>query len=307
MCYSAQIRADYKQFFRLFGGVLSLRVFAELYYERQGDPKVKIPKAMDAAFEAPQDDEEREIKGLIDTFNTDQALKLEQDIFAQRKRLADAERKLLVKTTKKATNDARIATAKVEWGLGKLADLQRTQPASRDARIFPGVYAPVMIWENGQRVVKPMRYHCRPAGKPENFDVHYPGTYNARRDNLEGFWRHQFGVTHGVLVINAFYEHVERDGKDTILEFTPRPAQDMWLACLWSRWTAPGRPDLLSFAVIMDEPPDEIRAAGHDRCPIPLKPENIDAWLRPDLGKPNAQYAILDDRARPYYEHRLAA
>jgi putative SOS response-associated peptidase YedK len=137
--------------------------------------------------------------------------------------------------------------------------------------------------------------------------VLYPGTYNARRDNLEGFWRYQFGMTHGVLVINSFYEHVDLDGNDTILEFMPKPTQDMGLACLWSRWTAPGQPDLLSFAVIMDEPPDEIRAAGHDRCPIPLKPENVDAWLRPDLGDPDAQYAILDDRARPYYEHRLAA
>jgi putative SOS response-associated peptidase YedK len=307
MCYSAQIRADYKQFFRLFGGVLTLRAFAELYYERQGNPKIKIPKMMDAAFETPENDEEREIKGLIDTFNAEQALALEQDIFAQRKRLADAQRKLLTKTTKKATEDVRIATAKVEWGLGKLADLRRTQPEPRDARIFPGVYAPVMIWENGQRAVKPMRYHCRPAGKPEKFDVLYPGTYNARRDNLEGFWRGQFSVTHGVLVVNAFYEHVDRDGKDTILEFRPTPAQDMWLACLWSRWTAPGQPDLLSFALIMDEPPDEVRAAGQDRCPIPLKPENIDAWLRPDMGSPDAQYALLDDRERPYYEHRLAA
>jgi len=57
----------------------------------------------------------------------------------------------------------------------------------------------------------------------------------------------------------------------------------------------------------MDEPPPEIAAAGHDRCPIPLKLENIDAWLRPDKGNLDAQYAILDDRARPYYEHRLAA
>jgi len=114
-------------------------------------------------------------------------------------------------------------------------------------------------------------------------------------------------VTHGVLVINAFYEHVDRDGKDTILEFMPRPAQDMWLACLWSKWTAPGQPELLSFAVIMDEPPEEILAAGHTRCPIPLKPENIDAWLQPDMGNPDAQYALLDDRERPYYEHRLAA
>jgi len=306
MCYSAQIRADYKQFFRMFGGVLTLDAFAALYYERQSNPKIKIPKAMDAAFMSPENEDERGIKHLIDAFNTQQATKLEQDLFAQRKRLADGQRKLLVKTTKKASEDVRIATTKVEWGLGKLADLRRAEPEPRDARIFPGVYAPVMIWEDGHRVIKPMRYQCRSAGKPEKFDFLYPGTYNARRDNLEGFWRGQFGVSHGVMVINAFYEHVDLEGKDTVLEFRPRPEQDMWLACLWSKWTAPGQPDLLSFAVIMDEPPPEIAAAGHDRCPIPLKLENIDAWLRPDKGNLDAQYAILDDRARPYYEHRLA-
>lgn len=44
MCYSAQIRADYKQFFRMFGGVLTLDAFAALYYERQSNPKTKIPR-----------------------------------------------------------------------------------------------------------------------------------------------------------------------------------------------------------------------------------------------------------------------
>ena len=48
-------------------------------------------------------------------------------------------------------------------------------------------------------------------------------------------------------------------------------------------------------------------AAGHDRCIIPIRPENIDAWLSPDPGNLAAQYAILDDRERPYYEHRMAA
>jgi hypothetical protein len=33
--------------------------------------------------------------------------------------------------------------------------------------------------EDGQRVVKPMRYQCRIAGKPATYDVKYPGTYNA--------------------------------------------------------------------------------------------------------------------------------
>ncbi|MDB6163964.1 MAG: hypothetical protein JWL98_1396, partial [Xanthomonadaceae bacterium] len=38
-----------------------------------------------------------------------------------------------------------------------------------------------------------------------------------------------------------------------------------------------------------------------------IKPENVDAWLNPDRDNLKALYAILDDRQRPYYEHRLAA
>jgi putative SOS response-associated peptidase YedK len=95
--------------------------------------------------------------------------------------------------------------------------------------------------------------------------------------------------------------------ENVVLEFRPQPAQDMLIACLWSHWQSPGEPDLLSFAAITDEPPPEVAAAGHDRCIIPIKPENIDAWLNPDQRNLAAQYSILDDRERPYYEHRMAA
>ena len=90
-----------------------------------------------------------------------------------------------------------------------------------------------------------------------------------------------------------------------VLECKPRPTQDMLLACLWSDWKGQGgEPDLLSFTLITDEPSEEVAAAGHDRCVIPVKPELVDAWLNPDPKNLAAQYDILDDRARPYYEHR---
>jgi putative SOS response-associated peptidase YedK len=320
MCYSAQIQADYRKFVRTFGALMDIDEFARLFFERaEGGSKAKIPKAMEDAFAAPQTDAEREIKVLIDEFNRAQTSKLEQDLFKQRKRLADAERTLLTKVTKAAAESQRIATDKIAWTRGKLDDIQRTESKPRDSRIFPGHYAPVMVMENGQRVVKPMRYQCRIAGKPASYDVKYPGTYNARRDNLEGFWKPCFGYTHGVMLVDVFYENVskakmegtlsethERD-ENVVLEFRPSNGQLMLVACLWSRWSAPGEPDLLSFAAITDEPPEEVAAAGHDRCIIPIKPENIDAWLNPDASDLAAQYAILDDRDRPYYEHRLAA
>jgi putative SOS response-associated peptidase YedK len=66
-------------------------------------------------------------------------------------------------------------------------------------------------------------------------------------------------------------------------------------------------PDLLSFAATTDEPPPEIAAAGHDRVIVQIKPENVDAWLNPAGSTHEALHAILEDRERPYYEHRMAA
>ncbi|MGF6301004.1 hypothetical protein OKW42_004334 [Paraburkholderia sp. WC7.3d] len=148
---------------------------------------------MEDAFAEPQTDAEGAIKTLIDKFNAEQTSKLEQDLFAQRKRLAEAERSLQTKLTKAATESKRIATDKIEWTLGRLDDIRRTEPKSRDSRTFPGHYAPVTIIENGQHVIRPMRYQCRIAGKPASHDVKYQGGYNARRDNLEGFWKPLFG------------------------------------------------------------------------------------------------------------------
>ena len=319
MCYSAQIWADYRRYLRDFGAEMSIKEFYDVFWRRKSDSKVKIPKAMEAAFAEPTSDLERRIKELINEFSAEQEVKLQQELFKQKKRLADAERILQLKATKKAEEDKRISTSKIDWALGKLSDLHRTELVDEDSRIFPQHYAPVMVIEDGRRVVKPMRYQCRPAGKPAFHDVKFPGTYNARRDNLEGFWKGLFGYSHGIVVTNAFYENVNRhraEGRELrpdeevenlVLEFKPRPTQDMLVACLWSRWTGPGERDLLSFAAITDEPPPEVAAAGHDRCIIPIRPENIDAWLNPDPKNLAAQYAILDDRERPYYEHRLAA
>ena len=319
MCYSAQIKADYARFVRTYGARMDLDEFIRLYWEREQGAAMLIPKAVDAMFLAPRTPQEQRIKEMIERFNRSQAAKLEEELFAQRTRLTDAERALQTKATKAAAERKRIAGNKIEALRRRLDDLRRTEPLERDARIFPGHYAPVMVMENGERVVKPMRYQCRPAGKPAFFDKKFPGTYNARKDSLEGFWRSLFGYSHGLLIATAFFENVsraklegreitagEKDGS-VVLRFEPRPAGEMLVACLWSRWTGEQESDLLSFAALTDTPPPEIAAAGHDRCIIPIKAENADDWLSPQAGDLAAQYAILDDRERPYYEHRLAA
>ena len=94
MCYSAQIIASYKKYVRIWGADISIKEFVRLYWLRSQGAKIKIPKAMDAAFAEPQTDEERQIKAMIDAFDAQQTTNLEQELFKQRKRLADAERTL---------------------------------------------------------------------------------------------------------------------------------------------------------------------------------------------------------------------
>lgn len=310
MCYSSQIIAEWKVYVRHYGiDSLSLKEYYDLFWRRwMGGEKIKTPKAMDDGFAHPETEAECEIwHAAISKWRAAETMRAEQELFKQRRRLADGERAQAEKPTKKAAEEVRIAGNKVEQLKGWLDAAKRTVPVPDDSRIYPQHYAHVIVSEGGKRVLKPMRYGCRPAGKPAFYDTKFPGTYNARRDNLEGFWKGQFCVSHGIMLADAFYENVQRDGANVVLEFRPNTREPMLVACLWSRWTKEGGPDLLSFAAITDEPPPEVAAAGHDRCIIAIKPEHVDAWLNPDPANLEASHAILDDRQRPYYEHRLAA
>jgi putative SOS response-associated peptidase YedK len=310
MCYSAQIKANYHKLVRQFGAIVSMEEFAALYADDPGKRRPKTPKAMDGAFASGKSPAELAIWSSIQEWNTQDAAAFENELFTQKTRLVTAERALKTKVTKKALNDVRVATNKIARAQGKLADLRRTDHVARDSRIFPGVYGTVVVSEGGKRVVKPMRYQCRLAGKPASYDQRYPGTYNARRDSLEGFWRPAFGHTHALMVVDTFYENVEGpDGGNQVVQFTPRTGDPMLVACLWSHWVDPSgkEPDLLSFAAITDDPEPEVAAAGHDRTIINIKPEHVDAWLNPNPADLGALYAIFDDKRHPFYEHRLAA
>jgi len=307
MCYSAQVHAEFKQFKRQFGALMDLKTYVRTFWWDRGlNPMAKAPRSL---IRELMEIGPPELQENLRAADSAAIAALEHELFAQRSRVVAAERKLEVKVTKKAQDDVRIGTNKVEAAKSRIAGLKRTEWKPMDSRVFPGTYCPVMVVEDGQRVVKPMRYQCRPAGLPAKLDIEKPGTYNARRDNLEGFWKRQFGYNHGVMVADRFYEHVEVDGRNAILEFVPRTGEPMLVACLWSHWVDPKGidPDLLSFAAITDEPEPEVAAAGHDRTIINIKPEHLDAWLLPDPGNLAALYSIFDDKRHPYYEHREAA
>jgi putative SOS response-associated peptidase YedK len=325
MCYSAQILADFRKYER-FGGKLNIKEFTKLagWTRKKGNWVKVVPKAMRRAMtDAASGVLDMETVEIASEAETEAIALIASEIGVQEARLIEANAKLASpKPTKKAENDRRVATNKIELGKKKLEDMASPAPADGVDRIWPGHFAPVMIRdpETGGRMVVPMRYRCRLPGWTEADELEKPGTYNARRDKLSTVWRKVFGFNHGVMVLDRFYESVylhtmqqrslvpgEREQNLEIM-FWPQNGQELLVACLWTYVEPTGDdPGFYTFAAITDDPPPEIALAGHDRCIIPIKAQHIDAWLNPEPGNLAAAYAILDDRERPYYEYRVAA
>jgi putative SOS response-associated peptidase YedK len=319
MCYSAQVIQVVRKLHRELGIRLDYEEAFRLFMRRVDDRSITISRGFEANFDHPVNDQERQIKAAIDEHRSRTATRVEKDLFSQKTRLVNAERSLKERETKKARDDVRIATKKIETLTTKLSDLRRSETTSADDRIFPMVYAGVIIKQDGQNILTPMRYFCRHAGMPAFYDKKFPGLYNARRDNLERFWGEQFGHHHALMVVESFFENVQlhamehrelkvgEAAQNVVLQFTPEPAEPLLVACLWSHWTDPKEPDVRGFAAITDEPPADVAAAGHDRCIVNLKPEHVEAWLAPEGRSTQELQAILSDRAIPVIQYAEAA
>jgi len=319
MCFSALVRQDLQWLVKRYGAEIAWEMFEELFRQRLDDPEIQFSRALDVYILRMQDERARLSQTYIERYRAQQAHVWEQELFKQRKRLMDAQRKLQTKETKAARNEERIATGKVAALTEKITGLRSDQIALIDARIFPKKYVPVITGEGDRLLIRPMRYLCRLPGKPSSYDQKFDGTYNARRDNLNGFWSGIYGKQHGIMVIDSFFENVPRHlyekrelaagerETSVVLNFNPNSGEPMTVACLWSHWTGEGEPALDSFAAITDEPPPEVLATGHTRCVISLKDENVREWLAPARVAKARLEEILSDRQAPFYEHRIAA
>jgi hypothetical protein len=56
MCYSAQVTASFRTYVRRLGARADLAAFQALFEQRSLDPRIKVPKAMEADFLNPPSD-----------------------------------------------------------------------------------------------------------------------------------------------------------------------------------------------------------------------------------------------------------
>ncbi len=316
MCYSAMLEQRIKALGLRFSARIQWGDFERLFRQRLEEPRLRIPRALEDQFQQPESAEEERIRASILAFRTRLRQSLELELTEQRERLARAERRLALRATQTAEKERRIAQQKIDRSLARLQDLKERPEKPQDSRIFPFFYAALVVTDQGQRVIRPLRYHLRPFGKPASIDQKYPGLYNARRDKLNGFWRDQYGRRHALCLVTRFFENVPltryqhrplqtgEPERNVVVEFVPQSPEPMAVACLWDDWEGEGEPSLSSFAMVTDNPPPDVAEAGHDRCIVSLVAEAVEKWLTPQERSQQELDSLLDGKRPPRFAHR---
>lgn len=316
MCYSAIIKQQVKKLGFQYEARIDYESIYDIIHRRMTDPRIKVTKGLEEEFLHPENPEEKEIRKLIEKYRELQMKDIEVELEKQEERLRLAENALRIKETKKFLEEKRIATKHIERLLQKIKGLRRPELIPTDSRVFPMTFAPIIVREGEQNIIKLARYHCRPADKPESIDQKYNGLYNARRDNLgNAFWKDLYLHKHAFFVVESFYENVEASmykprpglpGKNLIVQFQAPNKADLLIAALYDQWGETKQERFYSFAALTHEPTPEISNTGHDRLIIALQERNLDVWLSPQRYGKTAIEKVLADPAKHIYEHVLA-
>lgn len=302
MCYSTLIKANLKALAMELGAKIDLEQFAGIYALRLSHPELKIPFALDRHFVLSQEPAEKPLASLAMRFHEEEALR-------SRALLARLEEELC----ELSTIPTAAARKKLEAGERKREKLRSRLTASfdrispLDERIFPGSFAPVAIHSGETRLLVPMRYRVR---APDGTEIPYKyNVFNARRDSLlrAPTWAPLLGRAHGIFPFSRFFEWVERPEGKREIAFTPENRSLMWAASLHSYPSSRTALPYHSFAMLTDEPPPEVAAAGHDRCPIFLGEKVLDTWLRPQPLSREELLALLSEKEKAHYLHSLVA
>lgn len=267
--------------------------------------------------------EEKEVGAIIRKWREQETKRLNEELEKQEDRLKNALESLKKKETKKALEEKRISISKISKCKYDLTKCESEKIESdSDSRIYPLHYVSVLHLNNkGKKTITPMRYLMRPHTEDPDFDWTHGGCYNARFDSLTkvAFWRDSLEKRRGIIVVEKFYENVplknypnykklpkeDQEKENIVVCFEPKGFEQMYIPVIWDKWKKKGEPDLYSVALITDDPPEEVQAAGHDRCPIFLKASAVDVWLNAE-GTRKEIKEILIEREAPVYKHKVA-
>lgn len=310
MCYSAMVYAEYRSVARNYSGDICWHEFKDMVDQRERgielDYSIKIPDGLIEGLIAQGGSAANEIALYQRRWKVVERRMLEQAMQEAGTEFLLAEEKMKAKATK--TNQKAVETKKRKFDKAKLALENANKPAGDRYRIYPLYFAPIVIEDVGKRLIVPARFRILPrtgVEVPYGYNV-----FNARRDSLQSArnWKPLFSRQHAIFPFANFFEWVERDGQSVEIRFNPDGHNEgMHAASLYEIYQHPDLGQIRSFALVTDEPPPEVAAAGHDRCPVFLAHNKIDQWLNPGEQTFQQLDELLDHIERTYYSHFLAA
>src|SRR5579872_1858371 len=136
MCYSAIVKLDPRDLGLRFKARIDSFLFEDLFRRRADGIKLKIPRGLEFSFINTADPIVPGIKRSIDTYRENTIHAFEEDLFRQKKRFADAERKFNEKPTRGAEKERGIATRKIEALKRRLEVIQSDSERPEDSRIY---------------------------------------------------------------------------------------------------------------------------------------------------------------------------
>jgi len=178
--------------------------------------------------------------------------------------------------------------------------------------VAPRQQVPVLVWEDGKTVLKPMRWGLIPSwAKDESVgNAHI----NARSETLESrnAFREAFKKRRCLIPADSFYEWQEREGKRQPFRVMLKSGEPFCFAGLWERWIKPlslGQPDtdleepppsqtVESFTIITTQANETI-APLHHRMPVMVQPAHYRWWLENKTGSELFQSALNSPLQEP--------
>ena len=126
-----------------------------------------------------------------------------------------------------------------------------------------------------------MRYRLRPFDSESEVPTKY-NLYNARVEGIElkKTWAPLIGKKHVAIPLVKFHEWVPTEKGKRVVQFSMPGKEIFWTAGVFDIWKNPtGREQIISFAIVTQEPNEYIRSVGHDRCPIIISEQEVKTWL----------------------------
>lgn len=175
--------------------------------------------------------------------------------------------------------------------------------------LAPRQHALVLVWENGQAVLKPMRWGLIPSwSKDESIGDRLT---NARADTIteKPSYRRPFEQQRCLIPADGFYEWQTTPGGKQPFRFTRKDGGFFCMAGLWEKWirsprvgelnlddTEPSTGQVVETFTVITTEPNAMVARVHTRMPVILGPEHYQWWLEPKRFEPEFLKTLL----RPY-------